>query len=803
MSWNTIDLHMHTSEGITRSGESDTVNFTYKKFVKTIDKFELKLTAITNHNVINLANYFACKFLANKINVNLLLGIEIDTCFFDEQPLHSLIIFKDNFNINLGIANKLNLLTKEKKKSGEVVYKIKEIFKLVRDADSVLIPHGDKSRGIFKDASRKTILQALEVIKEGFIRIFDSPSNWKLEKIKQIVEEENYSKLAKEFGGVLFSDIRDWDDYDEKFRDFQMNAEPTYKGLIHSITNPMIRFSPRKDVTKNIPYISKITIMEKDRLKKSEILLSRSYNCIIGKSGSGKSLLLYLINKRLVESFSEEKYSFADNNEIFFYDNNGDEIKKGDIIVSVGKNFYDEILKSHKSTDTNEIYNIVNILDKNFIAKEDFNNFKIEYKKTIDEYYKFVSDFSKTETSLRESQLKFNNHIIELEELNNVKIFDLEERKNLNLTYKEEDVEEFKKYDKSVEKLLEILDSYIPENDLKEETYTLIEKLKNNFLKMLEQIQSKVIKEKYENKKIDIINKSIRLINKNTSLQAQRKSELKSFVSNKLSTLSNKYVNNFLLKKTIENYDLSIKTDWMKSEKQLDSQYEILIKELFGLKEITELNIRENNVFYTHMNKGKLSNDIYNMTKKEEAKIVINKYIETEVIKESKDWWNKTFDIKAEVFLNGTNVNEMNPGDIAKTYIKIYFENEVKKGGNNIVIFDQIENDVDKEFINSVIIDLLEETKGHIQLLIVTHDPIVAVNADPTNYILAEKDEDGIGYKSFVPESELEDSFKIVASVVDGSIDAIKKRYKIYEIDDRKNKLKNKYNKLKEEEHEN
>ena len=36
---------------------------------------------------------------------------------------------------------------------------------------------------------------------------------------------------------------------------------------------------------------------------------------------------------------------------------------------------------------------------------------------------------------------------------------------------------------------------------------------------------------------------------------------------------------------------------------------------------------------------------------------------------------------------------------------------------------------------------------------IITHDPIVAVNADPNNYILAKKDLSGISYKSFVIEN--------------------------------------------------
>ena len=107
---------------------------------------------------------------------------------------------------------------------------------------------------------------------------------------------------------------------------------------------------------------------------------------------------------------------------------------------------------------------------------------------------------------------------------------------------------------------------------------------------------------------------------------------------------------------------------------------------------------------------------------------------------------------------------------------------EIKNGKNNVVIFDQIENDVDKEFINEVIKDLIGETKGHVQLIIVTHDPIVAVNADPNNYIESLKtDKNRFKYRNFVPESYERDELKTIACNVDGSKDVIRGRYEIYE----------------------
>jgi len=67
------------------------------------------------------------------------------------------------------------------------------------------------------------------------------------------------------------------------------------------------------------------------------------------------------------------------------------------------------------------------------------------------------------------------------------------------------------------------------------------------------------------------------------------------------------------------------------------------------------------------------------------------------------------------------------------------------------------------------------------QLIVVTHDPIIAVNGDPVNYLLAEKDnERKIGYRDFVPESKERDELETIANTVDGSKEIIRERYMVY-----------------------
>lgn len=66
-------------------------------------------------------------------------------------------------------------------------------------------------------------------------------------------------------------------------------------------------------------------------------------------------------------------------------------------------------------------------------------------------------------------------------------------------------------------------------------------------------------------------------------------------------------------------------------------------------------------------------------------------------------------------------------------------------------------------------------------MIVVTHDPIVAVNSDPNSYIISTKNENQmISYRSFVIESSRKDEIKTISDVVDGSKSVIKRRYEIY-----------------------
>lgn len=784
--WNAIDLHMHTVSGITRDKTKDEVNFSYKLFQNVINKHNMKLMATTNHNIIDFTNYILMRHLGKISNTNLLLGVELDSTLEIGTPIHIAVIFNEDFKQNFDVSKEINNTTKEKTKEDKIIYKSDEIINLFRKYNLVMIPHGTKDKGFFKNPGPEQIEEALSKIKEGFIRVFDSSgSDWKLEKVKAYLKEMQEDNLDS-FGGVLFSDIRDWAKYDEKYRDFYMNAEPTFNGLIHSISNPIYRFKKNSEIKRNTNYISKIKFIgddhNKSRILPSEISLSSGYNCVIGKSGSGKSMLLYLIKKELKRNTNlEEIYSIAENTRIEIYNEEGKKLDCNQINLGIGEDLYKKIIKASSSKESNDFYDIVELLNGDFVREKNLNIFKEEYNKKIKEYCLLIKNVIANKKEFIEQKNIYFPDIKRINELKDIKTFDIKLCEDkVKYTYKDEDIEEFSGYDNSIKLLKNQVKKY--KGDRASKISELIQELQIELEKSYIEMQNIKNIEKLKNKKIDIINNAIKKVNKKLSGQANEKTKLMESIPNARHKIISLILKTHIDEIKIKNMNLSIDSKILNSTTVINQNKNVKVIESLDEEILKNLNEKENCLFNTYGKMKNLNKDMnYNMLSKEEAKNLIDKYISLGVINENKDAISDKFKLDMKVLFDEQDITEINPGSIAKKYIEIYFDEQIKNGTNSVVIFDQIENDVDKDFINNVIRNLIGETKGYVQLIIVTHDPIVAVNADPNNYIECKKVGDKFEYRSFVAESSERDELNTIACTVDGSKAVIKGRYEIYE----------------------
>lgn len=782
--WNAIDLHMHTVVGVTGDGKNDEIkNFSYMNYIKVIKDFALKLTSITNHNYIDIINFILCRFLSKKIDSNVLFGVELDTDRTDGKNYHLLMIFNETFTRCFELAEKINQTTIAKKQQGKVRYTSDEIISFIGEYDVIIVPHGDKDKGLLQRPTYEEIVDALKKVREGFIRVFDSPSNWKLAEIKKFIESEKIYENIDDFGGVLFSDNRDWINYSVNSRKFYMNAEPTFNGFVHSITNPVDRFSIKDNISFNSNYIKRIEINsdnENSRINNCSIELKSGYNCIIGKSGSGKSLLLHIIKSYLTDDENNVNYKFVANNSIKIYNENNELLEKNSINMGIGESIFLQIVNSSDSKNQEDMYEVIKLLQSNFKPKKKFNKFVEEYKNIILQYVSDKRMFENLKKSLKSKIVTFKSDTVELNKLSDINMFNLIIPQEEKFDYNTSELEILNDFDSKYNELYKIID--LLKTPDKRKIIGKLEEVKKLFKEELLLVNKKIALINYKNAKIKSISKVLGIINSSISKNAKRKQELLESRMTNIGQIISDFKQYYLLKKKLYFYDLSIDVNKINSEEILFEEEKITIDELIDVNEVKNLNIKNNNIFYTRGIQQQLVSKEYDMRSKDEAKIVIDKYYELNKLTEQDII--KMFseiNLQVNVYFNGQNVKELNPGTISKTYIELYFKTQLANDSNTVILYDQIENDVDKEFIATTIVESIRKAKKKAQVIIVTHDPIVAVNADPINYIEAIKDSNNkITYRNFVPESILSDELKTIARNVDGSIKVIKERYEIY-----------------------
>lgn len=375
--------------------------------------------------------------------------------------------------------------------------------------------------------------------------------------------------------------------------------------------------------------------------------------------------------------------------------------------------------------------------------------------------------------------IQYNSDISKLLMLTEIKTFSVNIIPDYEKQYSLSESDEFSKYSDLIDHLKKMIALY--KGKYAGPLNIKIKELENLFSLAYQDIICTNSNDKVKEMKVQIINQSINTINSSRSRQASEKTEIFQKLPNyrkKIIELIKKiYINKLL----ISNFDFSINNEEINSTNIISKDKTIKVIEYFDDNYFKNVNIKNNSIFKTRGKMGLLSDSFYDLTNKDEALDMIKKYLQVELVSKEGIIFEDDFKPNVKVLFDEQDVVNLNPGDISKKYISLYFRERLLENDNKVILFDQIENDVDKPFINDTIKGLIEETKGNVQLIVVTHDPIVAVNADPNNYISSVKDEEQkIHYRNFKIESTINDEIKTISDVVDGSKNVIKRRYEIY-----------------------
>ena len=482
--------------------------------------------------------------------------------------------------------------------------------------------------------------------------------------------------------------------------------------------------------------------------KDTIVNLSPGLNAIIGKRGSGKSLLLSVIEKlNQKNSDSLDKYTSFSIDDIKGIDYNNITISEGelssvailkqDTIEKIYENpnlAVDEISKKFlkiESFDTSPIDNVIEILknikpyDNNYksitsiikiLKKQDYYNFdKLE---EIDEE-KITHLFDEINKKYEQVISQIEKVGINTDELEKIKL----ESNNISLNYikqidlyKEIIISNNNRIQNVMNKRNSAQKVIVEQRkNLKE----IILQLKNNFSSLLEYNKLKYLIDNMHFKNIEIKKRKIDNYMFITSYEVP--DNLKDIVLDKiLNTIS---------KVKGDTQDLDLMYKYINGDKKLKADHKNLYDDL--LKYSNESIFEPVKRFY----KVPVDLDINTINNKNDIDKLVN---------------------------NGTikDLSKASPGMKSVAYLDMLFGSD-----KSILLFDQPEDNIDNAYISNTLVDLIKEKKKTKQLIFVTHNPSLAVYGDAFNYIYVTNEEvDGvqkISYSNYLVEKK-DDKDKIM-----------------------------------------
>ena len=261
-----VDFHCHTRK--IKSGDPATREITPEDFVKVLANNQVQIAAITNHNAFDLQQFTDATLLAEKENIQIWPGIELDIKGTVSNG-HCIIISNPKcLNDFVGFANDLNI-----DNPNTWMIEIAHLCTLIKRLDVIVIAHyGGKSHSLLEDD-----IQLLKKSLASDTPFFLEPANLRSAGIY----------YAKNLNCLIGSDVRNWDAYDG-------NKLPELKMPIKDYEHFLLLIKKDKQVMKTFMDSKKsdtITIKPFDDCILT-LPIYNDVNVLFGGKGTGKSIIL-------------------------------------------------------------------------------------------------------------------------------------------------------------------------------------------------------------------------------------------------------------------------------------------------------------------------------------------------------------------------------------------------------------------------------------------------------------------------------------------------------------------------------
>lgn len=812
--WNRIDLHQHTNHDIDCKGTFVQSTYSHLDYFNLLKLQESKIKAVTCHNNIDLVEHVKQAIVSELLGINHLVGVEIDYCF-DELNFHAITILSPNVDI-IKFACKLKDIRISK--GINILFSKEDFGKLHTEIEFIFIPHAIKDKGIFDKSVGDLEISTIDWVVKSMISgmsepvLFESTKDYHIYSVaEKIIKTLKRADVTLENTPSYVGTDFKFDNNDERKikvlekPQYSIFSQPTYRGLEIAIRNHRTRLSLDEQIISRDKYIREITVKGQNDFEKSIIQLSPGLNVIIGDSGSGKTLLLnqiyFQIKNRALKAAVKDPMAKEYENpykskvgkeellEISFDKNYAFE----DISVLEIPNIYSEILKTQENdTSLPKMFGIDNTNSANQII--------LDYKKKVSSYQ---DNLDKQALYRNNGSKNYLNVSTAIEFLIKNKIekslFNLEiefyDSTNLNkVKSKAEKIESYISSEEKMKKYFNEMKQLFTDIEAKKQVDELVIKYSGIIKKMREELDdTRVVQNNliFEQKLCGLINKNIKKSVDLLGVKGKALSERKTTAIEE----SNSLVQNVkrLIKSEIEelDYDLSFPYEDIKMEieKNCNSYARISLSD--DRFKIREVNISENPLFNLSNIKTRIKGLALrnvNFDDSTEVKELILRLSKSKINLSSIINEIEQVPKNVEIYLSETDewklIQNTNKGDIAKKSIEYYFNELVKTEQPNIILIDQPENDVDKSFITSTLSRFIKDKKSDKQIIVTSHDAIIAINSDVNKIIEAKvNNENKFEYVSYdleyVRDKVLEATNR-VSKILDGGKSNIKNRYQIY-----------------------
>jgi energy-coupling factor transporter ATP-binding protein EcfA2 len=835
--WRIWDLHFHTPASYDYKNKA----VTNEEIIDSLASNNVSVVAITDHHIIDVARIKQLQSLGVNKNITVLPGIEFCSELGGSESIHFIAIFPEYADIETiwtKLQGQCNLTAADIQEKGEerICCEFVKTCNHIIDLGGIITIHAGKKSNTIE--SIKNNLLVKQELKQNLLSTFRPILDIGKPEDEIGYKEHVFPEIKFSLPIILCSDNHNINEYSTKNKTW-IKSDPTFDGLKQIIYEPEGRVriqvdNPTFDIEKSpftqikIPQQTQVFSDDNDVFfAPTELPLNSSLVSIIGGRGTGKSVLINYLSAAFCKNPQSDKYNLktdivisrrasinetakefkvSDNPNVPFMYIAQSQIK--DLVqdkTKFSKNILETIGVSNdyslpsdyvkKSEDAiNEYFRIIKIINTNGTSAEEKEE---QIRKEIKKYSEFIANITSEQNKTRlegyknkigklntiqdyKNQLQqFNLSISKFEQDSNKQIADWNQRFNSwKIDIPVIDVQEQIKY---------IQEIFLPKFDAAaakiqkdiDDTKNEFKDYKGDLSTLLSNVSG------YQNQ-ISELGKQLEII-------SQEKTKYHKVTTELFKNLGEE------IRSSVEAYSSLIEKQWESFKgKEGDKKKELLdiiLKEDLAVKVSINFNTtRMYNLLLEKLdgrsyNEDKLKkllrietiDDFYDFICQRTANNVFNKEIRDDLRGRVLELFFKRYTAfishNVDVTLNGKPINKLSYGQQGTIYLRLQIAANLY---SETIIYDQPEDDLDNSFITSELIAIFKKIKQYRQIIIVSHNANLVVNADSEQVIIAKNDDGILSYMSGALEDP--DINKAVCQILEGGKNAFEKREQKYSI---------------------